>query len=254
MLKTDQDSSGQSFDVSQVASLRKKVAHAAISLNFIGIISAIEVWVLLQPFGQIFSIIGALLTCSCAFLISKRMRSGRIWAARLATAWLLFFLAFIALDAVPKSLKNEVTVYKIIGGMLFLAPPYFLARGLIAFAYYKGRSADMQPTALSLSPFEGRRTRPSFVNKTSIVAIFLLFLSPLPYLFLWLGQVGKVHFYRDLAEALGFYTAVTLVSLIFIRWCAQIYRRARRAAMLPGWLAYEEGPAPDCPLSPLFSG
>src|SRR5262249_33472274 len=68
-----------------------------------------------------------------------------------------------------------------------------------------------------------------------VMAYVLLILSPLPYLFVWLSQmVRPMRIYDDSAELFGASIGSLLVGLLVAAWGARIYRRARRAAMLPG--------------------
>jgi hypothetical protein len=228
------------FDVTRIASLRKQLGHAATALKVTGFWSAIFVGFYLDSFGRAFAITVALLTPGCASLIAKRLRSGRTWAVGLAAVW---FVAF-AVEVLPKALRHfgdSPDVRALVGWIALLLPLYFLARGLIGFCTYAARRRQdrMPPDALALSPYEeGLRIkkRPKFINKKSIAAYWFLVLSPVPFLLMWFGQVLDPHYqlYSDWADQLGAWTGHALPLLVFVVLGTYIYRRARRAAMLPG--------------------
>jgi hypothetical protein len=91
---------------------------------------------------------------------------------------------------------------------------------------------------LALNPYEEGhqiKKRPKFINKRNVAAYGLLILSPLPALFGWLGGwTGELRIYSDEAELIGAQIGGALAFLLLILWGTRIYRRARRAAMLPG--------------------
>jgi hypothetical protein len=243
MLKTGPASSCAAlFDVTAIASLRKQLGHAATALKVIGICSGVFVGVYLSdPLGWPFAITVMLLTPGCAFLIAKRLRSGRTWAVGLAGIWFILFAGFQVFDATPKAVRAGLfELYTLLGMTIFLACLYFLARGLIAFVTYRvrPRHVRMPPDLLALNPYEeGLRIkkRPKFISKTKMAAYGFLFLSPLPFLLVWLGQLGgEFRIYSDEAELVGAMTGSATISLALIVFGAHIYRRARRAAMLPG--------------------
>ena len=243
MVKTLQAASpAPLFDVTRIASLRKQLGHAATALKVTGFFWAIFVGFYLYSFARAFAITVALLTPGCASLIAKRLRSGRTWAVGLAAVW---FVA-LALYVLPNALRHlfgdsPVPVRALVGWIAVLLPLYFLARGLIGFCTYAARRRQdrMPPDALALNPYEeGLRIkkRPKFINKKSIAAYWFLVLSPVPFLFVWFGQVLDPHYqlYSDRADEIGAWTAHALLLLVFVVLGTYIYRRARRAAMLPG--------------------
>ena len=241
MLETGHAPSCALFDVTAIASLRKQLGHAAIALKAIGICSGAIVPIYLSdPLGWPFAFTVSLLTPGCAFLIAKRLRSGRTWAVGLAGTWFIVFAGFLVFDAMPKAVRAGLfEVYTLLGMTIFLVCLYFLARGLITFVTYRvrPRHVRMPPDLLALNPYEeGLRIkqRPKFLSKTNMGAYGFLFLSPLPFLLAWLGQQGEFQIYSDEAQLVGAWIGSLMISLVLIAWGARIYRRARRAAMLPG--------------------
>jgi hypothetical protein len=158
----------------------------------------------------------------------------------LAAIWGLLLAAILAFDTFPRTLRSEISGFAVLGIAVFVIPLFFLARGLFAFTAYRAyQQHDRAPTdPLALAPYEeGSRIRkhPKFLNKKSAAAYAFLILSPLPYLWFWTSQkFGDIHLYNDEAELLGAQVAGVAIGLGLAVWGARIYRRARRAAMLPG--------------------
>jgi len=225
------------FDVSEAAFLRKRLGNAATALKITGFWSAFFLWSKF-PLGSALSTGFLLLTAGIASLIAARLRSGQRWAVLAAAAWLVAFAAEMAFDAYPKSIRSGITPYTIGGLIMMLLPLYFLARGIIAYALFHIRSRSPSPLdPLALDPYEeghGLKERPRFINKSSIAAHLLLFLSPLPFVLVWLSQLANAQLYNSYAEMLGAVTAQFLMFLGIAVLGVRIYRRARRVAMLPG--------------------
>jgi hypothetical protein len=233
------------YDVTEVASLRKRVGHAATALKFIGLLSAFFVFIDLadriNPLGSAFAIIFALLTLAGASLIAKRLRSGSICAAALAAICWVLFAASLVHDALMHE-PFPKTPESMLGAIMCVSPLYFLGRGLVAFARYRTYQRHDQSLTdpLALNPYEeGLRIkkRPKFINKQSLAGYGLLILSPLPFALLFLLQHMDPPSFRVDEGVMAFLGAVTgevAGSLAMIVWGVLIYRRGRRAAMLPG--------------------
>ena len=227
------------FDVTRVASLRKRLGHAATALKIIGFGSAIFLgFYLSDPLGLAFAVIVTLVTPGCASVVANQLRSGSTWAVALAAIWWVTWAAFQVRDVFSK--PQEISGYSILYAAVVVGPLYFLARGLLAFAAYRAhRRHDRRLTdPLALNPYEeGLRIkkRPKLINKKSMAAYGLLTLSPLPYLLVWVSQLThEVKVFPNPWRLTGYQTGSFAIALAMVVCGARIYRRARRAAMLPG--------------------
>jgi hypothetical protein len=238
-------SSAQQLDVSGIASLRKRLGRAAASLKIIGFPSALPVLVYSQPFGGLASIICALLTPGCAFLIAKRLRSGSTLAVTCAAAWFSLYVGLLIFDGVPKAWQNITNVIDAVIDVfgivfLFVFPTYFFARGLFTFIAYRSHFPTHLYIAspLALHPWEeGLRIkkRPRFITKKSVLAYVLLAFCPLPFLFVWLSQFQPDPTdFSDAVRTASYSITLLALELATLALGVRIYRRARRAAMLPG--------------------
>jgi hypothetical protein len=223
-------------DITGVASLRKRLGHAATALKVIGVISSVFLWAHAHdPLG--WGVIILLLTPGCAFLIAKRVRSGRTWAVALAAIWGILFAANDVAVIFP---KFEVSTIGIIGTAIWVVPLYFLARGLFAFTAYRTHQRHDRHLAarLALNPYEEGlliKRRPKFISKNSMVAYGFLIVSPLPVLLLGVSNIAQgIKIYESEEEILGAQIGAVAIFLAVAAWGVRIYRRARRAAMLPG--------------------
>ena len=110
----------------------------------------------------------------------------------LATIWLVLYTVQ-ALYALQK-IRAGFDFYSVLGWIILLAPTYFLARGLIAFAAYRARGSKTRMVAglLALNPYEEGpqiKKRPKLLNKQRVAVYGLLILAPLPPLVLLLSRL-----------------------------------------------------------------
>jgi formylglycine-generating enzyme required for sulfatase activity len=235
------------FDVTRIAALRKRLGQASTALKVIGFLSAL-ILVSRLHFGSVFEIVVALLTLVCASLIATGLRSGQTWAVGLAAIWSALFAAVTILDT-PQNFGRSMAW--VLGGIMLYTLLYFPARGTIAFAVDRVRRPQDRMAAgpLALNPYEEGlpiKRRPRFINKKAIAAYGLLILSPLPFVFMWAGQLALgVQSYESYAELVGSWSAYTIFYLVLVGWCTRIYRRARRAAMVPGSALIEQDTRPS---------
>jgi hypothetical protein len=229
------------FDVSDVARLRKRVGRASASLKFIALLLAIAILFGLDTYvGTTLALVTGVLVGWGVFYAAKRLRSGSTGAAIVAGALWLLWAGFNAFDAFPKSLRNGINGFSALGMVIFLAPLYFLALGLIEFMKHQrhASTATLESRTVGLNPWETRlpvNRRPYFVNRSSTAAYLFLVLSPLPWLFFVASAINSgAPTSSDRAELAGRYTARIVIHLAVWLWVARIYRHARRNAMLPG--------------------
>jgi hypothetical protein len=230
------------FDVSTPARLRKPIRSAARAFRVIGLLSAFQVAGYLDQYLGFFpDLVCALVVVWCAFLVSKRLRSGSLLCAEIACAWCTVFAGVWVSHTLPKAFTGSrgffSVFFTLIGVSLFVIPIGFLARGLLAFralrAYQKSARNSGDP--LANHPWEEGlyiRKHPRFVNKRSISGRFFILLAPLPYLWVW--ATSNVRYNGDVAVLLGETIGATCIALGALVWGIRIYRRARKEAMLPG--------------------
>jgi len=225
------------YDVTAVASLRQQLGGAATAMKFIGFVSLTQILA-----G---SIALPLITLIFAFVVvvTKGLRRGSTWAVMLAG----ISSAMLAPSVVSDILENWTTFsgldeFKfLLGVAIYVIPACFVARGLFAFVAYRthqrhGRSLT---DPLAASPYEERlsiKKHPKFINKRRLKAYWLLSLSLLPYLLVWTARGTQAQKGSDIptAMALGEWTFGVAITLATFVWGVRIYRRGRRAAMLPG--------------------
>ena len=175
------------LDVSGVSRLRARIGRAATSLKIVGFLSSFYAFVLSRTSWVLRPISSSRLPCSCSRYLAARMRSGyRGPCAR--RGLLVVWFAANALDAVPKALRAGMNVFSTIGMVIFIAPLFFLAHGLIEANRWRatGGAAMSGAGPLARVPWErGRRARkekrPRFLNKKSASAYVFLVLTPLPW-------------------------------------------------------------------------
>ena len=230
------------FDVSTPARLRKPIRSAARALKVIGLLSAVQVAVYLDPYlGFVADLVCAVVVVWCAFRVSKRLRSGSLLCAGIACAWCMVWVGVDVFDNLPKTLRGSLdfysVVYTFIGASLSVIPTIFLARGLLAFRALRvyQKSAGNLGDPLASHPWEEGlyiRKHPRFLNKKSISGRIFILLAPLPYLWVWASS--NVRDNGDVAYILGQRTGAIGMALGAFVWGIHIYRRARKEAMLPG--------------------
>jgi hypothetical protein len=226
--------------VSGVTRLRACIGHAATSLRVIGFLTSIDALVLSISVGLPVAVglLVALGVLWFARVVSKGLRAGTSWAMRAAAIWLALSAATTLFNAMPKALRAGMTGFSVLGMIIFIAPLFFLARGL--FEDYRWRTTEGRSTRnagpLAQHPWEhGRRagaTRPRFLNKRSVLAYVFLVLTPIPWILFALSSVNRPEMPGDAAERAGRYTAIILMHLLVWLWMVRIYRGARRHAML----------------------
>ena len=182
------------------------------------------------------AVIALLLLPGCAAVIARNLRGGSKWAFILAAVWWVFWAAFLIRDF---SRGGGFGGYAIFFGVITAGPLVFLARGILAFATYRAGGSD----PLALRPYEeGLRIkkRPKFVNKSNGAAYALLLLAPVPYLWVWIWNNFRTpdlpdrQLYQNIPYLQGYQLGSFLFGLAAFYCGVRIYRRARKAAMLPG--------------------
>jgi hypothetical protein len=192
-------------------------------------------WFFFSSFSSILGIVVTLLIPACAFLVAKRLQSGRTWAAiAVAIALALYAVAHLIIWPAKGKAAPQYNPFVLI---TFFVPSYFLARGLIAFVIYRMRARATPDDPLALNPLAQDlriRKRPKFINKWNIAAYGFLILSTLPLFLAWLQLGQTFHYYTDETEMAATVIGAAMLYLAVIVLGTHIYRRARRAAMLPG--------------------
>jgi hypothetical protein len=226
------------FDVSAVASLRRRLGHAATGMKMMGFTSAIFIGAYFAtPLGTGLSLGPLLLAATLASVVAKNLRGGKRWSGVTAALWSVSWAAFQVRDWTAK--PQVFSVYTLIWAAVILGPLYFLVRGLVAFARYQlhQRRDEGPADHLAVNPYEEGlhiRRRPRFINKRSVAAYVLLVLAPLPYLLYWIYSRAEPSIYPNEWELRGAMTVQIGIGIGLFFLGVRTYRRARRAAMLPG--------------------
>jgi hypothetical protein len=228
------------FDVSEVASLRKRVGRASASLKFIGLLLAIAtLFGGITYVGLTVSEAASLLVGWGVFSVANRLRSGNTGAAVVAAMVWLALAGFNAFEA-PEWFRGGIEGFSVLGTVVLVAPLYFLGLGLVVFTKYSRRASTgaIHSCRVGLDPWEPRlpvNTRPKFVNRTSTAAYMFLVLSPLPWLFFLASAMNtNAQMSSDSAERAGEYTFRILMHVAVWLAVAHLYRHARREAMVSG--------------------
>jgi len=227
------------FDVTEVASLRERLAHAATALKVIGFLSfPLAGFSLNRLTGSLGAaeIIMALLLPGCAFLIAKRLRRGRAWAVALAAIWALLFALGVRYILFPDLLQLGMDAYGKIGLAMYCVSLYFVVRGLYGYIAHRltlinGKCLKNTLALISYADDLDHKKYPKFLRLNN-AAYILLILSPLPYLAIRISQPYEL--FEDEAQFFGSLIGSGIIAFTMIFWGTWIYRRARRNAMLPG--------------------
>jgi hypothetical protein len=229
------------FDVSEVAHLRKRVGRASASLKFIGLLLALAVlFTLITYVNSTVSMAASALVGWGVFYAANRLRSGSTGAAIVAAAFWLLLAGFNAFYALPQSFRNGIGGFSALGMVIFVAPLYFLGLGLIEFMKYQRHASTgtVQSCGVRLHPWETLlpvNKRPKFVNRRSTAGYAFLVLSPLPWLFFLASAINRgAPISSDSAELAGAYIAGILMHGAAWLGVAHLYRHARRQAMVSG--------------------
>jgi hypothetical protein len=253
------------YDVSEVTILRRRLGRAALTTKLMGLLTALfiagEAFVFAaltntSPSVLTLMILGVLIFC-CAVILSRGIRSGRKYAVVVTAIWLVCFACYVPLNLfiIWTSLSGLGRQLAFLETLLSLLIVYFTARGLLAVRDYKRdlRSDPREGEPLRSNPWENAGkmgTHPTFVNKrsTSIYA----FLMVVPVILVFAGAVlgtGLIYNansggFRDAAETEGYLEGLTLAAAPYFLAIVALYRRARRKALLPASELSRRNPRP----------
>lgn len=233
------------LDISRVVRLRKHISRAAFSFQLIGFWS----WFVLLGYlvsnelplpALMVAILGPGLVISTA----KRLKSGSLGATGMVLAWSLLWICFMPIPSLKEfllksqdNMHGNVYIYDVIAPAIFFVLAYLVVRGIIArFSHQLTKRREVF-FLLNYPWEEGLRVkrRPRFMHLLNSKVIFFILLSPLPYLWVWASQqTHGLVFASSQGDAAGRWIGSLHIMILQFYLGVKIYRRARRAAMLPG--------------------
>jgi hypothetical protein len=226
------------YDISPVASVRRRLGRAAFGLKIMGfLLCGVLAYDVLKSLSWQNKLALFIMLSYGVILLSRYLKAGNDLSIKVVILLSISYLILILYGAIH---ENKFVAAIIM--LLFSAIPlYFIIRGLVTFYSFKKDYSECQTNSANLflklwRVDDNPEKHPAFANKLSLGLYLFLMLSPLPIILIVLILIiqdysqGKSFFEGGLAEVSGRVIGASFFVLFIV---ARLYRRARRHALVP---------------------